>query len=136
MIIILDASAAVEIVLQRKNSERFQHHIESADWVLAPGLFISEVTNVFWKYYRFGSLSVEQCEKGIDFSVRLPDEYSDDKTMYREAFMLGCQTEKPVYDMFYIVLARRNNGHLMSLDRTLVDIASQVSVKTIALPGA
>jgi len=131
MILILDASAAVEIVLQRENSVHFIDHIESAEWVLAPGLFIPEVTNVFWKYCKFGNLSVEQCEKGIDFSVRLPDEYCDDKTMYKEAFALGCQTGKPVYDMFYVVLARRNNGHLMTLDKTLTAIADGNAVRTI-----
>ncbi|BBO86513.1 hypothetical protein DSCO28_70790 [Desulfosarcina ovata subsp. sediminis] len=135
MILILDVSAAVEIVLQRKNGEHFRHHIESAKWVLAPGLFIPEVTNVFWKYYTFGNLSIEQCEKGIDFSINLPDEYCNDKMLYREAFSLSCQSEKPTYDMFYIVLARRNSGYLMTLDKTLATIADRNAVRTITLPG-
>ena len=133
MIVVLDASAAVEIVLQRENGKHFMHHVESAQWVLAPGLFIPEVTNVFWKYYRFGNLSMEQCEKGVDFSVHLPDEYCDEKTMYKEAFTLGCQTGKSVYDMFYVVLARRNNGYLITLDRTLADIAKEESVRILPL---
>lgn len=135
MIIILDVSAAVEIVLQRENGEHLLRHIESVEWVMAPGLFIPEVTNVFWKYYKFGNLSVEQCEKGIDFCIKLPDEYCDEKTMYKEAFTLGCHAAKPVYDMFYLVLARRNNGYLMTLDKTLVDIADRNSVRTVTLPG-
>ncbi len=131
MIIILDASAAIEIVLQRENGKRLLHHIEDAEWIMAPGLFISEVTNVFWKYYKFGDLSMEQCENAIDFSMSLPDEYSDDKSLYREAFSLGCLVGKPVYDMFYLVLARHNNGYLMTLDKTLIDIARNNSIRII-----
>ncbi len=42
MIIILDANAAIEIVLQRENSKRLLDHIEDAEWILAPGLFLRE----------------------------------------------------------------------------------------------
>ena len=132
MIIILDASAAVEIVLRRENSKRLLPYIEDAEWILAPGLFVSEITNVFWKYHKFNKLPLEQCEKGIEFSVNLPDEYSDDHTLYKEAFALGCQISKPIYDMFYLVLARRNSGYLMTLDKTLADEAVFNSVRVIS----
>lgn len=55
---------------------------------------------------------MEQCEKAISVALNLPDEFSDDRTLYKEAFALGCQIGKPVYDMFYLILARRNNGLL------------------------
>lgn len=74
---------------------------------------------------------MEQCESGIDFSVALPDEFSDDKMLYREAFSMGCRTSKPVYDMFYLILARRNNGYLMTLDKGLADTAANNSVRVV-----
>ena len=131
MIITLDASAAVEIVLQTNAGKKLYHYMETADWVLAPSLLIPEVTNVFWKYYQFGNLSMEQCEKGIEFSLQLPDEFSDDKILYKEAFALACQTKQPAYDMFYLVLARRNNSYLMTLDKKLSAIAEQASIRII-----
>lgn len=51
MIIVLDTSAAVEIVLQRQRAIFLGKNVVQADWIIAPTLFISEVTNVFWKYY-------------------------------------------------------------------------------------
>ena len=74
---------------------------------------------------------MEQCENGIEFSLNLIDEYSDDKLLYKEAFSLSCVESKPVYDMFYLVLARRNNGYLMTLDKTLIDIARNNSIRFI-----
>ena len=128
MIIILDASAAVEIILQKQKGIALHRYIKDADWILAPRLFIAEVTNVFWKYYQFGDMSLEQCEKAVEYAIALPDEYCNDLTLYRESFSLGCLVEKPVYDMFYLVLARRNNGYLITLDKKLMNIAKDNSI--------
>ena len=50
MIVILDVSAAIEILLKKK--DKFSECFEKADWVISPDLFVSEITNVLWKYYR------------------------------------------------------------------------------------
>ena len=56
MIIVLDTSAAVEIVLQREHAIYLGRKVAEADWIIAPSLFIPEVTNVFWKYYLFNDM--------------------------------------------------------------------------------
>jgi predicted nucleic acid-binding protein len=132
LIIILDASAAIEIVLQRNPSNPFENYLTESEWIIVPGLFIAEVSNVFWKYYKFGNLPLEQCEKAIEYALDLPDEYCDDRTLYREAFSLGCKVSKPVYDMFYLVLARRYNGYLLTLDKTLANEAKKQSVRVLS----
>ena len=48
MIIVLDTSAAVEIVLKRERAISLGKNVVQADWIIAPTLFISEITNVFW----------------------------------------------------------------------------------------
>jgi len=40
MIIILDVSAAIEIVLQKEKKDLFNKRFREASWVLAPGLFV------------------------------------------------------------------------------------------------
>ena len=50
MIVVLDTSAAVEVVLKRKSAALFSHYLAEADLVIAPTLLIAEATNVFWKY--------------------------------------------------------------------------------------
>jgi len=131
MIIVLDTSAAIEIVLQRSHAISFGENVAQADCVIAPTLFISEVTNVFWKYYVFKDMPLELCEQAIDGAVSLPDEFISEKDLYKEAFQLGCLTQKPIYDMYFLVLARRNNGYLVTLDNSLKEVAKKNSIRLI-----
>ncbi len=131
MMIVLDASAAAEIILHGKSASTLKQEVEDADWILAPYLFISEITNTFWKYYNFGSLAIEQCQSSIDDAINLIDEYIDEKELYREAFNMACLTRMPVYDMFYLVIARRNNAFLLTKDQPLQKCARKHSIKVI-----
>jgi len=131
MIIVLDTSAAVEMVLLRDHAIAFGENVAQADWIISPILFISEVTNVFRKYYVFKDMPLELCEQAIDSAVSLPDEFFNEKDLYKEAFALGCLSQKPIYDMYFLVLARRNNGYLMTMDTSLKEIAKKNSIRLI-----
>ena len=131
MIIILDTSAAIEIVLQRKMGAALAKHIADADLVMSPRLFIPEITNVFWKYHMFSDMPMDICEMCIEKAIAIPDEYVEEMELYKEAFALGCLSQKPVYDMFFLVLARRNSAHLLTLDKSLKQIAKKYAVSVI-----
>lgn len=75
-------------------------------------------------------MPIKQCEEAIKNAVALPDDYFNEKEMYQEAFALACQTRKTVYDMFFLVLTRRNNGILFTMDKTLKQTADKHSIKT------
>jgi hypothetical protein len=40
--------------------------------------------------------------------------------------------QRPAYDMFFLVLARRNNAILASLDKSLLAFAARHDVKVLA----
>jgi predicted nucleic acid-binding protein len=86
MIAVVDASAAVEIVFQRTAADKLSNALREADWVLAPHLFVSEVTNTFWKYHRLGGLSIRDCEKRLEQALSLPDDFVNEMDIFREAF--------------------------------------------------
>jgi len=131
VIVVLDASAALEVVLKRKHSSQLISFLSEADWVITPMLFISEVSNAIWKYHRFANLSLGMCERCLEQAIALPDEFFSERELYREAFMLSCMVNHPVYDAIYLVLARRNNGVLLSLDQKLTQLAKGLSVRSI-----
>jgi predicted nucleic acid-binding protein len=131
MIAVLDASAAIEVVLQREQSEKFTSCIAAADWVIAPTLFIAEVSNVFYKYQKLADFPFAVCEKGIEQAIILPDDFINEGDLYREAFKLACDLNHSVYDMLYLTVARRNNATLLSLDKELLKIARKCSVNII-----
>ena len=61
MTIVLDVSAAIQIVLQKEKKDYFESYYRKASWVIAPELYISEITNVLWKYYKNRILTHEEC---------------------------------------------------------------------------
>ncbi len=133
MITVLDASAAMEIVLQRKNAAKLSEYITVAEWVTAPALFIPEVVNTIWKYQKFADLPFLACEKALDHALALPDDFISEQDLYREVFKLSCILNHPSYDIFYLVTARRNNATLVTLDRKLVQLAIKCNVAVCQL---
>ncbi len=129
MIAVLDTTVAVEIVLQRDSAAQFGEIVKKADWVIAPTLFISEVTNVFWKYQKLVDYPYAACEKNIEQAIALPDDYLTEVDLYREAFNSGCKLDHPVYDMMYLVLARRNSAVLLTMDKKLKSAAEKAGVR-------
>jgi predicted nucleic acid-binding protein len=130
MIVVLDVSAAAEILLHRAEAARLGRCVEEAEWVLAPALYTAELCNVFWKYHEFHSLSRETSEQAITQGMALPDTFSDDRELQREAFAMACLCRRPVYDMFYLVLARRHSASLLTMDKSLRALARKHDVMT------
>ena len=133
MIAVLDASAAIEIVMGRNSGEKLSKYVLEADWVIAPTLFISEVTNTVWKYQKLADFPYRSCEKALDQALAIPDDFINELDLYREAFKLSCTLNHPVYDMFYLVIARRNNGRLLTLDKQLINAATKYSIEIAEL---
>jgi len=131
MITVLDTSAAIEIVLSRDPTNQLNKVVREADWVIAPTLFISEVTNVFWKYQKFANHPYANCEKSIEQAISLPDEYFNELDLYREAFKLGCTLDHPIYDVLYLVLARRHSATLLTMDKKLRAAAIKIGVRVV-----
>ena len=131
MIVVLDASAAIEVVLQRDFASQIAEVILKADWVIAPNLYISEVANVFWKYQKLAHHPYEECEKNIDQAIALPDEFITEIDLYREAFNVACMLSHPVYDMMYLVLARRHSAILLTKDKKLSAAAKKSGLRVL-----
>lgn len=129
MICIPDASAVVEMVLQLSRADELTERISEAEWVTVPTLFVAEVTNTMWKYHRFQDLPIDVCEAAIDDALAIPDTYANDVDLARETFALAAQTQRPAYDAFYLVLARRHDGELLTLDHSLRAIARKHSIR-------
>lgn len=131
MIVVLDASAAIELVLQRGSARQVGNQLLDADWVIAPNLYISEITNVFWKYQKLADYPFDECEKNIEQVIALPDEFVTEIDLYREAFSAGCMLGLSVYDMMYLVLARRHSAVLLSMDKRLNSAAKKSGIRIL-----
>ena len=97
--------------------------LNEAELVLAPQLLAAEVANTYWKYFRAGQLAPAAAETGLRSCLDLVDEFVPLEPLSAEALELAMAAKHPVYDMFYLVLARRQAAVLLTADKTLADHA-------------
>ena len=58
MIVVLDSSGAIEFILNRPHKKSIESLLLKSDRVIAPDIYISETSSVFWKYNQFESLNI------------------------------------------------------------------------------
>ncbi len=131
MIIIMDASAIVEIVLKRENAERYSEYIEKADWTIAPDIIISELSNVMWKYNKLASMEHSECVRNVEEGVLLIDDYIDSKDIWKEALAEGIKYNHSIYDMMYLITARRNDGMVLTCDKKMKEIGKKLKIEVV-----
>ena len=100
MIIVLDVSAAIEIIFQREKVNTFKSIYNQGSWIITPDLFIAEITNVLWKYYKAGLISHIDCIQYVQDGI----------------------------DMYYAILARRNDATLITNDGALAKVCEKLSI--------
>jgi predicted nucleic acid-binding protein len=128
--VVLDACAAIRIVVASEQSSQYAAILAGADEILAPDLIIAEVTNALWKYCRAGLLTPMEVKEKLRDCLDLVDSFSELGPLALEALDLSLLLRRPAYDMFYLVLARRNGALLLTADDALRVHARNAGVLT------
>jgi predicted nucleic acid-binding protein len=128
MIVIVDVSASIEIILQKEKKEKFNNKYQSSKWVIAPDLYVSEITNVFWKYYKANILSRDDCIQYVEDGINMIDDFIDVKELWKESLSESIKNNHSVYDMFYAILTRRNDATLITNDKPLSEICKKLNI--------
>ena len=83
--IVLDASAAIRVVLRQEGSDRLLDILDSTSLVIPPSLFCAEVANALWKYQSAGELSTLEGVELLELATSLVDEFIPDSELALEA---------------------------------------------------
>jgi len=130
MIWVLDASAAVEIVLGRKHSQKLLGELLAAESIITPELFLAEIANVFWKYFRFEKMSREDYFFSVNKTLELIDEFSRHSEILDVAVNIAIEHKVTVYDALYLGLAANMKGRgIITLDKKVRLIAHKMEIK-------
>lgn len=113
----LDASAALRVVLVQPQADSLADRLDDAALVLAPDLYVAEVGNSLSKYVVSGQLDPEQAGSALDSCLGLVDVFVGAGTLVTEALTLASRHRHPVYDLLYAVLARRHGTRVLTVDR-------------------
>jgi predicted nucleic acid-binding protein len=116
---VLDASAAVHLVLDGDHAPHLAEKLAEVAIVTAPTLFCSEVANALWKYVRAGRLSLDLASQRLEACIGLTDSLVPERRLVQEALVAAARHQRSVYDMVYAVLARRSGAVVITMDRPL-----------------
>jgi predicted nucleic acid-binding protein len=125
----IDVCGAMEILLQKEKAVKFSKVLQEAALIIAPDLYISELTNTFWKYYRANILTKDECLQYIKDGMNYVDKFINGTELWQEAFSEGINNNQSIYDMFYMVAARRNDGILITNDSVLAAICKDNNIQ-------
>ena len=129
MINVLDVSAAIEIIFQKEKSEKYVQEYNGGSWIIAPDLYVSEISNVIWKYYKAKIITHDECIQYVDDGINMIDSFFDAKSIWKEALAEGIKYNHSIYDMYYAILARRNDGRLITNDKELAEISKKMKIE-------
>jgi predicted nucleic acid-binding protein len=129
MIVVLDVSAAIEIILQKEKKELFNSVYKKGTWIIAPDLFVAEITNVLWKYHKAKVITHEDCIQYVQDGIDLVDDFIEARELWKESLSEGIKSNHSIYDMYYSVLARRNDAVLITNDGPLADICRKLNIE-------
>lgn len=133
--IVLDASAALRLVLGLEGANDLAGPLQDCSLVLAPELLCSEVANGLWKYVRARHITADQAVAHYNDAIALTDSLISDREIVVEALAEAGARDHPVYDLLYVVVARRNGASLLTRDKRLARLATTMGVGVASLPG-
>ena len=129
--IVLDANVAVEAARGTESGLALLELVLEDEQILAPGIFHAEVANSFWSYVHAGML---ESSSAIPLSMqaeKFVDEFIPDEALLPEALQEAAHCNHPVYDMLYVVLARRNGATLVTRDKKLLALCDSLGISRV-----
>lgn len=129
--LVLDASAALRLVLGMPEANGLLDALSESAVVIVPDLFCAEVANGLWKYVNGKHLGLDEALERLDEALALADSFVPDRTLTVEALAEAAQRQHPVYDLLYVVAARRHGASVLTLDERLAKLARSMGVRTV-----
>ena len=122
---VIDVSGAIEILLHKEKADKFCNVLHESTLVITPDLYVSELANTLWKYHTAKVLTKYECIQYIQDGISFVDKFIDSREIWQEAFSEGINNGHSIYDMLYLVTARRNSGVLITNDSVLAAICKK-----------
>jgi predicted nucleic acid-binding protein len=131
VIIVLDSNAAIAVVLKQGKGIYFQGLIEKSERVITSEFFRIEVSNVIRKYYKGNYIKRDECNKILELSEGLVDEFVPIAENNLESLNEAIRLDYSAYDMLYLTLARRTGAVLLTLDHPLLVMAKREGIEIV-----
>jgi predicted nucleic acid-binding protein len=119
--IVVDANVAIKWIIRQPLRERALAVLTRRDTLVAPGLFVAEITTAIWQYVRAGQIGTEQARHGLSAALGQIVLAEDDSELAERALEIGLELGHAPYDCFYLVLAIRKDAPFVTADKRFVN---------------
>ncbi len=131
MTVVLDVSAAIEVVLGRPKQDLVASILKQADLVIAPSLYVYESVNTLWKYRTLPDFPVHKLLDKAEYLIKLVDKYINVEDVYGDILSLACEIDHPAYDTAYLLLGKKYKASLITLDTKLIKSAQKAGIAVL-----
>ena len=122
MTVVLDASAALELISKREKAELIETYLLHSDLIISSDLYKAECANALWKMAKVGMVKHEDLSTTLEKCNKLVYSFVDIKENSAESLFEAVRLNHPIYDMLYFTLARRTGAILLTMDRRLTQL--------------
>ncbi|MGO9547597.1 MAG: type II toxin-antitoxin system VapC family toxin [Rhodomicrobium sp.] len=126
--LVADASVAVKWFVKQDKWEEARALAKPPRELIAPDLVLAEIASAFSKYVRVNQLLKDTAEAMLAQAPQAFARIVPLQELLPAAFELSLSIPHPIYDCFYLALARREGAPLVTADKRLAAAAQ-------ALPG-
>jgi predicted nucleic acid-binding protein len=119
--IVVDANVAVKWIIKQPLRDRALAVLTRSDVLVAPTIFVSEITSAIWQYVRAGQIASEQAQRGLSVALAQITLLEVDAELAVSALTVALELGYAPYDCFYLVAAIRRDAPLVTADRRFVN---------------
>ena len=120
MNLVVDASVACKWFVEEEGSVAAEKLLAGDENLLAPDLIVPEVCSAMWRKLRAGEMTAPQATAAMDGLPGLLDDLVPPHRCATRALAIASALDHPVYDCFYLALAKREDARVVTADARLL----------------
>jgi predicted nucleic acid-binding protein len=128
--VVLDASAAIRLVVPGPDSERIRLAVADVSAMVAPTLFAAEVTNAAWRLTRARELDEFEALTALADMLAMIDTWQPMTAgLMAAALAAAIDHGHPAYDLIYAATAKLYGAALITADKRLAVLAHELGIQ-------
>ena len=116
----VDASVAARWFVEGEDADTALALLEVEAELIAPDLLVAELGNTLLKYVGSGVLEAERARPFLTAAKTAMSRFVPMSDLHDDAFALALEIRHPIYDCYYLALARRDDALFVTADRRLL----------------
>jgi predicted nucleic acid-binding protein len=129
-VIIVDANVAIKWTINQPLRAQARALLSASQTLVAPAMFVAEITTAIWQYVRAGQIGTEQADQGLLLILDQVSLLEEDTELAADALNIGLELGHAPYDCFYLVSAMRRNAPLVTVDKRFINRLANTRYKS------